>query len=147
MSSLGSNIEHPLRVFLCHGSDDKPVVRDLYRRLRDDGYAPWLDEEDLLPEQDWRKEIRLAIRSVDAIVVCLSQTSINRAGFVQDEIAFALDAAGECQEEPSLIIPARLEACEVPEGLVRWQWVDLFDPSGYERLLRGLSAHGRKHAR
>jgi hypothetical protein len=34
-----------LRVFLCHSSQDKPIVRELYRRLlADDWTDPWLDE-------------------------------------------------------------------------------------------------------
>ncbi len=40
---------HALRVFLCHSSDDKSSVQDLYKRLSDDGFMPWLDVEDLLP--------------------------------------------------------------------------------------------------
>ena len=30
-----------LKVFLCHVSGDKLAVRDLYRRLRTAGFAPW----------------------------------------------------------------------------------------------------------
>jgi hypothetical protein len=37
-----------LRVFLCHASQDKPVVRELYQRLLAEGWIdPWLDEEKL----------------------------------------------------------------------------------------------------
>jgi hypothetical protein len=39
----------PLPAFLCHSSGDKEAVRNLYKRLRTDGFAAWLDEEDLLP--------------------------------------------------------------------------------------------------
>src|SRR5258706_14627645 len=42
-----------LNLFLCHSSRDKAAVRALYRRLKDDGFDPWLDEEKLLPGQDW----------------------------------------------------------------------------------------------
>ncbi len=35
-----------LNVFLCHGSQDKPKVRDLYRYLRKRGIRPWFDEVD-----------------------------------------------------------------------------------------------------
>ena len=35
-----------LRVFLCHSSQDKPIVRELYQRLNAEGWIdPWLDEE------------------------------------------------------------------------------------------------------
>ena len=46
-------IPSSLRVFLCHASHDKPAVRDLYFRLREYGVYPWLDEVDILPDQDW----------------------------------------------------------------------------------------------
>jgi hypothetical protein len=36
-----------LRVFLCHASQDKPIVRELYQRLLADGWIdPWLVEEE-----------------------------------------------------------------------------------------------------
>ncbi|MDQ2945896.1 MAG: toll/interleukin-1 receptor domain-containing protein [Acidobacteriota bacterium] len=46
----------PLRVFLCHSSTDKLAVRDLYTRLAEEGAAPWLDEENLIPGQDWDRD-------------------------------------------------------------------------------------------
>jgi len=46
--------DRKLRVFLCHASQDKPIVRELYQRLDAEGWIdPWLDEEKLLPSQDW----------------------------------------------------------------------------------------------
>ncbi|MBI5839508.1 MAG: toll/interleukin-1 receptor domain-containing protein [Chloroflexi bacterium] len=48
-----------LRVFLCHASQDKPIVRELYQRLNAEGWIdPWLDEEKLLPGQDWDTKTR-----------------------------------------------------------------------------------------
>ena len=42
----------PLRVFLCHSSNDKPAVRELYQKLRAEAWIqPWLDEEELYPGQ------------------------------------------------------------------------------------------------
>jgi hypothetical protein len=74
------------RVFLCHSSGDKAQVRDLYQRLRKDGFEPWLDEEDLLPGQDRSQEITKAVRSSAVVLVCLSKSSITKTGFVQKEI-------------------------------------------------------------
>jgi formylglycine-generating enzyme required for sulfatase activity len=72
------------------------------------------------------------------VIVCLSRTSINKTGFVNKEIRFALDAADEQPEGKVFIIPTRLEDCPVPERLSKWQWVNLYAPNGYEKLLRGL---------
>lgn len=63
----------PLHVFLCHASQDKPAVRELYKRLEIEGWIePWLDERKLLPGMDWNLEIERAVRDSDVVVVCLS---------------------------------------------------------------------------
>jgi hypothetical protein len=127
-----------LRVFLCHSSGDKPAVRDLYRRLENVGIKSWLDEEDLLPGQDWQREIPRAVRNSDVVIVCLSRSSITRSGYVQKEIKFALDVADKQPEDTIFIIPLRLDECKVPERLRKWQWVNFNDARGFERLLRAL---------
>ena len=128
-----------LCVFLCHASGDKPVVRELYHRLQRDGFQPWLDEEDLLPGQDWQFEIPRAVRAADVVLVCLSHQAINKEGYVQKEIRFALDIADEKPPGAIFLIPLKIQECSVPERLSRWQWVDLSAPNGYERLIRSLS--------
>jgi len=129
--------KRPLKVFLCHASADKPAVRELYLRLTKDGVDAWLDKEKLLPGQDWELEIRKAVREADVVVVCLSK-QFNQAGFRQKEVRLALDTAMEKPEGEIFIIPARLEECENLESLRKWQWVDLFEDNGYERLMRAL---------
>lgn len=133
-------LSRPLRVFLCHASQDKPSVRNLYKRLNSEGIDVWLDEEKLLPGQNWRLEIPKAVRSSDIIVVCLSGNSISKEGFVQSEIKIALDIATEKPEGTIFIIPLRLEECEVPESLRHLQWVNYFEYKGIERLLYALRA-------
>ena len=131
--------KRPIRVFLCHASQDKPAVRELYQRLKREGWIdPWLDEEKILPGQDWDLEIRKAIRDADVILVVLSHKSITKEGYVQKEIKRALDIADEKPEGTIYIIPVRLEECDPPERLQRWHWVDLFDTNGYNRLLVSL---------
>src|SRR6266498_1037169 len=135
---MAEPLTRPLKVFLCHASGDKPPVRELYKRLIAEGVDAWLDQEKLLPGQDWRVEIPRAVREADVVVVCLSNKSITKEGYIQKEIKFALDRAEEKLEDTIFLIPARLEPCVVPERLERWQWVDLFDENGFVRLLRSL---------
>jgi hypothetical protein len=128
-----------LSVFLCHSSGDKPVVRELYEALQRDGYDPWLDEENILPGQDWNYEISRAVRNSDVVLVCLSEDSVGKAGYVQKEIKFALDVADEQPEGSIFIIPVKLEECEVPDRLNHWHWVNLEDVNGYQRLVEALN--------
>jgi uncharacterized protein (TIGR00288 family) len=138
MRTAEDRLDSCFRIFLCHSSADKPAVRSLYRRLRVDGFAPWLDEEDLLPGQDWEHEISAAVRSSGAVVVCLSCGSVTKEGFVQKEIKYALDVAAEKPEGTIFVIPWRLEECVVPARMRQWQWVDGFAEAGYDRLVAAL---------
>ncbi len=128
-----------LKAFLCHSSGDKPRVRKLHDLLKADGYAPWLDAINLLPGQDWEAEIKKAVRGSHVVIVCLSNGSTTKAGFVQKEIRQALDVADEQPEGRIFIIPARLEDCDVPDRLSRWHWVDLFQEDGYTQLCASLN--------
>ena len=132
----------PLRVFLCHSSADKPAVRELYQKLRNETWLePWLDEEELYPGQDWEIEIEKAVESSDVVLVCLSNGSINKRGFVQKELRFALDVALEMPEETIFIVPLRLEECTPPRSLRDWQYADYFEDHrdrALERLLVSL---------
>jgi hypothetical protein len=141
------NIEdhRELRVFLCHSSDDKPAVRDLYEALSSyKGINPWLDEIDLLPGQDWDLEIRKAVKRADIILVCLSQASVNKKGYIQKEIKYALDVADEQPEGSIFLIPLRLEECVVPDRLTNRQWVDYFKPRGHQQLLSALRSRAKE---
>jgi len=132
----------PLRVFLCHSSGDKPSVRGVYDRLIADGFQPWLDDEDLLPGQDWDLEIEKAVRQAHVVLAFLSNASISKEGYVQKELKRALDVADEKPEGTIFVIPVRLEASAVPERLKKWHWVDLFDEKGYQKLIRALRRRG-----
>lgn len=128
----------PLSVFLCHASEDKPAVRELYEKLQRDGFDPWLDEENLFPGQDWRHEISRVVRGSNVVLVCLSENAVSKTGYVQKEIKVALDVADEQPEGAIFIIPVKLEECDVPDRLSAWHWVNIDDAGGYERLVASL---------
>ena len=136
--------ERKLRVFLCHASQDKPVVRDLFQRLdSEDWIDPWLDEEKLLPGQDWDLEIEKAVEAADVVIVCLSNQSVSKEGYVQRELKFVLDIALEKPEGTIFVIPLRLDDCPLPRRLRAWHYVDYFPIEGrqraYQRLLQSLN--------
>lgn len=132
-----------LRVFLAHSSFDKPLVRELYQKLRSEDWVdPWLDEEKLLPGQDWSGEISKAVRESDVLVVCLSKKSVEKEGYVQKELKYALDATLEKPEGTIFIIPIRLDNCEVPSRLMSYHFLDYFPDKerirSYKILLKSL---------
>lgn len=145
VSSFGGGelLSRKMKVFLCHASGDKPAVRRLYQQLCDSGIDAWLDEQKLIPGQDWNLEITRAVRTSDAVLVCLSQRSTTKTGYVQREIKYALDAAQSQPEGSIFLIPARLEDCNVPDSLQRWQYVNLYEDDSLDKLLSALSTRAK----
>jgi hypothetical protein len=132
-----------LRVFLCHASQDKTIVRDLYQRLTAEPWIdPWLDEEKLLPGQDWNLEIEKAVESSDAVIVCVSSTSISKEGYVQKELRRILNIALEKLEGAIFVLPVKLDDCELPRQLKDRQALNYFPASkraaAYEKLKASL---------
>ena len=138
---MSNNTINKQNIFLCHSSFDKDKIRLLYKRLTSDGFLVWLDEESILPGQDWENEIKKAIKRSDIVLICLSNTSLSTSGYLHKEIKLALDASDEKPEGAIFIVPARLENCNVPDRLKKWQWVDLFAQQGYEKLVLSLRAN------
>ena len=128
-----------LAVFLCHATQDKEEVRSLAQRLRKSGFDPWLDEERLLPGQQWELEITRALRASNAILVCLSQRAVSKTGYVQKEVGFALDLLSHQPEGSIYLIPLQLEPCELPVRLAHLQAGQLYAPCGYVKLLEALN--------
>lgn len=130
------------RIFLCHASDDKNTVLEIYNRLKQAGFKPWIDKEDLLPGQRWDQEIPKAIKASDFILVFFSKVSVSKRGYVQKEFRLALDVYDETPDGEIVVIPVRIDDCEVPDSFSRIHYVNLFEKGGYEKIVRVInSAH------
>ena len=131
-------LSRKLRIFLLYARRDEEAVRRLYRRLTIDGADVWWDQEKLLPGQDWAFEIHKAIHRSDVVIACLSKRFNQQGGYRHEELRIALEKAATLLKGETFIIPARLEMCDLPEPLRRWQRVDLFEADGYKKLIRVL---------
>jgi len=132
----------PVRAFLCHASEDKPRVTEMYNRLRQDGIDPWLDKICIKPGEEWAEAIPEAVRACDVVLVFVSSNSIGKEGYLQREIRCVLDVADEKPEGTIYLIPVKLEDCALPKRLSRWQAVDLFESDGYDKLMASLRVRG-----
>ena len=132
---LPMKLSKQLQIFLLYARSDKEAVRHLYQRIVKEGANVWLDQEKILPGQDWQYEIRRAIHGSDLVIVCLSRQFNKQGGYRHEELKIALKKAKSLAEGGIFIIPARLEKCDTPESLRRWQRVDLFEARGYEKLM------------
>lgn len=135
-------LKRPLKVFLCHASQDKVIVRELSQWLNAEGWIDaWLDEKKLLPGQDWRSNIEEAVETSDNVIICLSSNSVSKEGYVQKELRYAREISLEKPDNTIFLIPLRLDDCTVPRGLRFFQWADYFGEKKeetYDALLQSL---------
>lgn len=127
------------RIFLIYAKEDQERVEKIYEELKFAGFKPWMDTKDILPGERWELSIKKAIEEADVALACLSKNAVEKNGFVQKELQFALDLMDEKIEGISPVIPIRLEETQVPDKLKNLQWLDIFKKDGLERLTSTLT--------
>jgi formylglycine-generating enzyme required for sulfatase activity len=135
------------RIFLASAKEDKLAVQQLYQQLKARGFEPWLDVEDLRPDQARSEEVSTIVRGARVFVVCVSSRSVARLGDGQNELRSALAAFGQRPPGSIHLVALRLDACTVPDlrlpgldaGLRDLLWIDLFAADGRDRLVRALT--------
>lgn len=131
-------MEHAPKVFFSYARADVDHVQKLYERFSRAGFKPWMDKFDILPGEDWHRQIDLAIQQCDFFLAFLSPQSVNRRGIIQTEFRRAFEKADQMLDSDIYLIPVRLEPCEVPDNFRSRQWVDLFEDNGWSLLNRAL---------
>jgi WD40 repeat protein len=63
-------------VFLCHNSEDKPAVKEIGERLKEQGILPWLDEWELRPGLPWQRLLEEQIEQIKSAAVFIGQSGI-----------------------------------------------------------------------
>jgi len=141
-------VESKLIPFLCYAKENQTVVREFGQRLKSEGWIdPWFDEEDILPGQIWQDSVINAVRQSHMVIVFLSKIAIASEGFFQRELKLALDTAAEKPEGTIFIIPICIDNCDVPDMLLRYQYVNYFgDNQHKERVYSSLIASLRNRA-
>jgi hypothetical protein len=136
-------------VFLSYCHDNSSEVARLREELMAAGETVWWDR-DIKVGQDWKFEIRQAMKNAYAVVLCLSEELERRiTSGVNTEILDAISAYREYGSGKIFLVPVRLSACEIPpfeidgtRTLDRLQYANLFPPrdraAGIKKLLDAI---------
>ena len=142
-----------VKIFLSYAHADGDGVGRIYQHLKERGYKPWLDREDILGGEEWEPAIRTGIRESDLFLLCLSPHSLVRRGVLQKEIKIALDVAEEKLDTDIFLIPVWIQVGtplpkeEMPERLSRLQWINLPEADGWQKLIRSIDYQSRRLGR
>lgn len=138
------------RIFICNSHKDSQAVRDLYNRLRADGFDPWFEGENLPTGENQETQISTALKSnklkdSNFIIFCLSRNSVGKRGQLPADLKSILASVNGLPSETTSVIPLKLNECDIPKRLNGWNWINLFERRGYRKLKRALQSLSHTH--
>lgn len=126
-----------VKAFISYSRQDADRVAQLYQQLRQIEFLQlWIDQKDVLPGQDWHREVKREIRNSDVFLACISSSSVTKRGYLQKELRLAEEVAEEMPPGQIYRVPIRLDECDVPEQFEKISWVDY--PDDFEMLCKTL---------
>jgi len=128
-------------VFLAHNSVDKPLVREISARLREQGLNPWLDEEQILPGQLLQEAIQKAIPHIKSAAIIIGVSGPGKWQIIELNTL-----TSQFIEQGVKIIPVLLPGVtDLPEKLLflrQLNWVsfnEITDEDAFDRLIWGIT--------
>ncbi|HKV08444.1 MAG TPA: toll/interleukin-1 receptor domain-containing protein [Thermoanaerobaculia bacterium] len=125
-------------MFISYAREDSGSALALHDSLKKAGCDPWIDQVHILPGQRWRTRIKEALKEADFFIACLSKCSVSKIGFFQTELKEAYEVLKTYPNENIFLIPARFDDCDVPADFEGLNWVDLYQPQGFQRLFEAI---------
>lgn len=134
-------------VFISYSHSDFIEVSRLRNDILAAGIKVWWDK-DILGGQDWKYEIREAMRKCDAVILCLSKKCLTRKrSGIYPEALDAIAAYREYKPGEIFLIPVRFSECHIPSveidstrTLDRLQYIDLFPHESWKENLQKIIA-------
>jgi len=124
-------------VFLSHSSKDKPVVRRLAKRLRQDGLKVWFDEWEIRPSDSIPRKIDEGLERSGVLVLCMSANSLGSDWAAVESQAFRFT---DPLNRELRFIPLRLDDAEPRAALRQFAYVDWRHGGSHESDVRLLGA-------
>ena len=79
----------PIRLFISHRDSVKTEVHELASNLRDYGVSAFVAHDAIEPDEDWQKEIEIALQSMEAMLAYISDDFFGSV-WTNQEIGYAL---------------------------------------------------------
>jgi hypothetical protein len=93
------------QIFISYARPDREEAGEVFDDLSRRGLNPWIDYRKLVGGQNWDFEIKRALEKSELVVFVISGNSLDRRGYLQREIKFALDKHKEKLIDDIYIIP------------------------------------------
>ena len=126
------------RIFIMYSHADTEYAKKLVGALREAGYNPWYDQDEIVPGQRIAETVSNGIaQSAVALLLVSKNLDLNKE-LVSRELKAALSSMRSRDDSFSPVIPIRLDDTDVPESLSGVHWLRMGDEAFLERLDKGL---------
>ena len=132
--------EYKWDAFLSHSSKDKPIVRDLKKRLEAAGVRCYLDEDQLGPGDNVSRALEAAVETSRHLVLVLSPTSVDSEWV---ELEWTMKAWDSPANRSGVVVPIRIKGVsleQIPKRLRILHVPDCSTPEGMNKVFPGLVA-------
>lgn len=137
-----SQINLPLTLaFLSYAKEDKEKVKMVMNELHNYGVLTWFDEKDLIPGDNWKAKIEEAIETSDYVLVFLSSDTLNKTGYKNKEIKYALEQRDLRPSGERYVIPILLDNCTPPREFREIHWLKAWGEEWLNKLLMAVGKH------
>ena len=120
-------------------AEDIQIAREIYKTLMSSNVDVWFDKVDLIAGQSWDNEIKSAIMQSDAFIALLSSNSVEKRGYVQNELKKGIDQAQRVPEGQIFLIPIRLNLCDLPPSINHIHYIDYWMDDSSSLLILALA--------
>lgn len=131
-------------VFLCHNSEDKPMIRKVGKELIKRGLKPWLDEWELPPGQPWQPLLEQQIEKINSAAVFVGESGLGPWQEVELRAFLSQFVKRGCPVIPVVLRNAPTKPA-LPLFLSEMMWVDFRKtrPNPIRQLIWGIT--GKKY--
>lgn len=106
--------EQKFDVFLAHSSKDKALIRKIYAKLKEEGFRPWLDEEEIAPGTRFQDELQQAIGEIKSAAIFIGKDGLGAWQGLELSVFI-----NQCIKRNIKVIPVLLPDVEIlPEKLI-----------------------------
>lgn len=126
------------RIFIMYSHADSEHAKKLVESLREAGYNPWYDQDEIAPGQRISETVANGIAQSAVALLLVSKNLDLQKEVINRELKAALSTMRSHDETFSPVIPIRLDETDVPESLSGVHWLSMKDDAFLERLDKGL---------
>ena len=126
------------RVFIIYAHQDKKDAQLVADWLRQEGFDPWVDTEQIAAGQQWKEAIRSGLEGSGAALLLVTPNLDSSQGSTASEIRRAMAELRSKDRQLSPVIPVILQDADVPPMMRDVQAVSFQDEAGRTKIRDGL---------